>query len=114
MAYTDIEIFEHGDFPLAADLNKIIDNQEFFNETIYPHVFGAKGGSRLIFIYRYRFLWFQGTSGTIENFPDQDESVSISDDDGDFAQYDLNTISWLSPGQIFLVNNCDYAINTPV
>lgn len=107
MPYSSTDKVAHGDFPLAATINNIIANQAVFNVDL-PNDGGYanKGGSRLVFVKCRKFLWFKGT-GSIIDFNDSNNTVSISTDD--FDQYDLDSISWMYQGKIFYVYNCDWA-----
>lgn len=108
MAFTEPTTFVHGDYPLAADLNKLSDNDTHFDQVIYPNIFGARYGSRICYAHTFRYLWFKGT-GTIVDFAEVGDTVSISDD-GTPTQYDLDSISWMAYGKVFLVVNADWSM----
>lgn len=108
MAFTTPHTFAHGEYPIADDMNIFSDNDVYFNGIINPNIFGVRQGSRITFLHTYRFLWFNG-SGTIVDLAGVGDTVSISDD-GSPTQYDLDSISWMAYGKIFLVVNCDWSM----
>jgi len=110
MALVDRPYFKHGDYPLSADLNKLSDNDEYFDEVINPDIFGARYGSRITYSHTYRYLWFKGT-GTIVDLSDSGNTVSLSDD-GVPTQYDLDSIDWMAYGKLYHAINLDYSLES--
>ena len=110
MALVDRPYFRHGDYPLAAELNKLGGNDTYFNDVIDPNVFGARYGSRITYSHSYRYLWYEGT-GTIVDLADVANTVSLSDD-GVPTQYDLDSIDWMAYGKLYQVVNLDYSLES--
>ena len=108
MPFTEPKTFIHGEYPLASDLNKLSDNDTYYDTIINPDIFGARYGSRITYSHTYRFLLFEG-SGTIVDFSGVGDTVSISDD-GSPTLYDLDQISWMVYGKIFQAVNLDWSM----
>lgn len=111
MALIDRPYFKHGDYPLAAELNKLCTNDTEFNDIIDPNIFGARYGSRITYSHSFRYLWFKGT-GTLVSLSDPLDTVSISDDGGVPTQYDLDSIDWMAYGLIYQAINLDYSLES--
>lgn len=110
MALVDRPYFKHGDYPLAAELNKLGSNDTEFNSIIDPNVFGARYGSRITYSHSFRYLWFKGT-GTIVDLSDSGNTVSLSDD-GVPTQYDLDSVDWMSYGKLYQAINLDFSLES--
>jgi hypothetical protein len=112
MSYSETDLFVHGEYPTAAKLNLLIDNQAYFNAVLDPSVYGSKDGSRLVFVNRFRYLWFKGT-GNIIDLSNSSNTVSISESDTDtMTQFDLDSITWMYRGKIYYVYNCTTALES--
>lgn len=109
MPFTEIDRFDHGDYPLSSELNKLSDNDNYFNTVINPNIYGAKDGSRIAYFHTYRFLFGSG-SGDIVDISDPLNTVSVSS-----FPYDLDSISWMAYGKEYLAVNFDWTFerNSP-
>lgn len=112
MSYTETDLFVHGEYPTAAQMNQLISNQSHFNAVLDLVTYGAKDGSRLVFVHSFRYLWFKGT-GQIIDFAEPSNTVSVSESDTDtMTIYDLDGISWMYYGKIYYVYNCTTALES--
>jgi len=112
MPLVDRPYFKHGEYPLAADLNKLGGNDTYFDTVIDPNIFGARYGSRIVYSHTYRYLWFFGT-GTLVDLSDPLNTVSLSDD-GIPTQYDLDSVDWMAYGKLYYALNLDYSLESNV
>ena len=127
--YSVVDEFAHGDYPLAADLNKIKDGINHIgeewedgttpsasdelthrNEAVYQNRENGVGstgreGSDFTFIHTQRWLHYT-SSGAIEDLAGLEDAVSLSND-STYNFYDLDTVSWLSYGSLYRVTGVD-------
>jgi hypothetical protein len=111
MAYEIPEIWQHGDYPTAAKLNKYKSGLDAIHamwgdkDFEYPliHTGGAAVAGELHshwFINRYRYLVYNG-EGSIHDPGNVFDTVSL--EDASWATYDLTTIEWIIPGKLYEV-----------
>ena len=143
MAYSTPVQWSHGDTePTAAQLNKYKDNDVAIYAAlgdemkIAPAGINAENGpyaggtpdrrenSRLIFVHKYRWLYFRGT-GDLYSFSAAagtagddlssvqavaDTEVALTDSTNAMNLYDLSDVTWLSYGQAYQITGLDWAI----
>lgn len=127
MAYQVPKTWAHGDNITHTDLNLYRDGQNTTYEITGDDLLLALvsnsnengpdatpeidpwEGSNLVFIHRYRWLYFT-SSGEINDVDGTEEPVTLTDDDDlDLTLFDLDDVPWLSYGQLYSVNGVAYA-----
>lgn len=114
MAYQVPPRFSHGQFPTAADLNKLSNAIASLNARLGREHWAAdelSGNARIGNVYRW--LWYSTAAGSGAEIVDPagvNDSVSLADTEGEMAVYDLSSVSWLSPGRVYKIVGAKYAI----
>lgn len=109
MSYTPPKVWQHGDYPTAADLNKYKAGLDAVNValgdyTINPAVAVRIGNVQGYYlIHRHRWLIYLG-GGRIEDPSGVGETVTLTaGGGGNWASYDLSQIEWMVPGRLYQV-----------
>ena len=113
-AYAVPPTFAHGDYPLAAELNKIRDGQLYFYETLptygpRPCVREVGTGEQVTFTHRHRWLHYKST-GTIIDPAGIEPDIDLSNPSDSWVNvYDLDSIAWLAYGALYYVEGVTFA-----
>jgi hypothetical protein len=114
MAYVQPPQFAHGDYPTAANLNKIADNLDDIHGTMgdgtfrhYPVIHNL--GNGFTFFHVWRWLLYAGSSGEISDPTGaQTDTIALPDVTSGFGVYDLRQVSWIHLGRNYEVANVDW------
>ena len=115
-AYAVPPEWEHGDYPLAADLNKIRDGQLYFYERMPTYAVNScvkelGSDASLTFTHRHRWLHYKST-GDITDAADASNTESLSNQ-STVNVYDLDSIAWLTYGSVYYVDGVNFASEEP-
>ena len=113
-AYTNAPVFSHGDFPIAANMNKISTGQVHIYEVaptyaIQPCIKKLGTDDQLCITHRFRWLHYKST-GAISDPAGSEDDVSLPNPSDNWVNvYDLDSVPWLSYGAIYYVTGVDFA-----
>lgn len=113
-AYAVPPQFEHGDFALAADLNKISTGQVHFYEVLPTYAVNScvremSTGEQATFTHRHQWLHYKST-GTIYDPAGIEDDIELPNPSDNWVNvYDLDTIAWLSYGAQYYVEGVTFA-----
>lgn len=115
MAYTSPPTFAHGDYPTAANLNILGDDIVALNAKLAAYNYPCPtldSGASAAFVNIYRWLWYQsyGSDATIVDVAGVEDSYTLPESTGAMAVFDLATVDWLTPGRVYAVEGCRYAL----
>lgn len=118
MAYSTPPHFQHGDIPVAADMNKYSDDLEAIHERMgdaiyaFPaaHALPLEDHDQAYMVHRYRWFWFQ-SNGTLVDAADSANTVTLTEDT-EPTLLDLNGVSWMYPGKLYYVTGVTWCMET--
>lgn len=122
MAYEILPRWEHGNTVAASELQKYSDSLDSIYDITgdYKLVsmvgYGEENGpygavrenSDLIFLHKYQWLYFQ-SDGEIVDLSETEDPTSLSESDDALTFFDLDSVPWLSYGQVYRVVGCTWA-----
>lgn len=127
MAYSTPTRWAHGDTPTAAKLQPYSDDLNYIHAITgdkllniaapqkHSRAFGVttdEGEDLTGFCFKHvhRWLTFLG-DGTLSDITESpDYQVSLSEVDNTYTTYDLDSVSWLSYGEFYIVRLCTMAV----
>jgi hypothetical protein len=115
-AYTVAPEWEHGDFPLAADLNKIGTGQTHIYEIALTYARNPASRSladlsaeNINFTHRHRWLHYKSTGQVVDPSGAEEDVELPNPSDNWINVYDLDSIAWLEYGALYTVAGVDMA-----
>lgn len=128
MAYSAPPLWEHGDIPTAADMNKYSDGLNAIYTALVAkrHFPAAKvrqylstgadthfqavttDNSYCVAVHTMRFLVYGG-SGALTNLAGT-ETTSLQDITGGTNIFDLDSVGWLNYGQVYRITGVAWAM----
>lgn len=127
MAYSTPTRWAHGDTPTAVKLQPYSDDLNYIHALAgdkllniaspqkHDAAFGVttdEGEDLTGFCFKHvhRWLTFKG-DGTLADINESADSVvSLSEVDSTYTTYDLDSVSWLSYGEFYIVRLCTMAV----
>jgi hypothetical protein len=127
MAYSAPPLWEHGDIPTAADMNKYSDGltaiynaingkrhapaarwRQYLSASADTHFLAVTtDNSYCVNIHTQRFL-FYGGSGQLTNLAGT-ETTSLPDNTGGTNIFDLDSVGWLNYGLVYEITGVQWA-----
>lgn len=107
MSYQVPEIWQHGDYPTAAKLNKFKAGLDAVNVALGDYSINRAVAVRIgnvqgyYFLHHHRWLLYLG-GGRIEDPTGVGETITLTAGGG-WASYDLSQIEWMVPGRLYQV-----------
>jgi len=123
MAYAVPKVWEHGDVPTAADMDKYSDaldaihaksgdvarNYAALREREFYRAEFAD--SDYFLVHKFRYLFFKST-GSIVSLADSTQTESLSDGGAAWGVYDLDGVSWLAYGMVYQVTGVSFCFES--
>ena len=117
---TTAPVFSHGEFPVAAELNKIVDGQKeiyavartYARNSFAPEM---DTGERATFTHAKKWLHYKSTGTIIDPARDANpaagnDPVSLPNPSNNWVNtFDLDSVAWIAYGSIYYVEGTDFA-----
>ena len=112
----------HGDQTVsAANMNKYEDAIAFLQAALGDENHAVRdndpamegGGVDLYIVNAWRWLHYQNNvdeAAKIQDISGANPDSSLTESETSMAVYDLGNVSWLTPGQVYRVVGCKYAV----
>jgi len=114
-AWATPAVYSHGDYPIAANLNKFSNGQLHIYEKAPDILFCnavpyITSGEYMRFVHRHRYLHYKSSGQLVDNVVGQvEETISLPNTTDDWVNvYDLDQVSWLSYGAVYYVTGVDF------
>lgn len=123
MAYERPTQWTHGDIPTAAYLNHYSNSLGYLVPFFVSRQFHTKAsnsadGTWFALTKKYRWLHYivasSKSDGEIEDPGGVQDNVVLSKGDGGWNVLDLDTITWLTPGKLYLVKDVKVALESKI
>ena len=116
MAYSTPTRFSHGDQTVsAANFNVFSDDLTVLKAALVGEnwaVGDTATGVALSFVNLWRWLWYKARPSTTVVLSDPSgtgSDVTLGSDSSQMVAYDLANVSWLTPGQVYIVTGAQFA-----
>ena len=119
MAYVRIAPFAHGNIPVAATFNQMIDNLDAIKVLMdaqmtnpaSPIYDGDPDDGYWLFTHLYRYLRYEAAC-VVTDPTNGVNSTTLPDTDDALGVYDLEQVSWLHYGMTYAVDGAGWAFET--
>lgn len=111
MAYAVPKVWQHGDYPTAAELNKYKSGLDAIHDALGDASLNMAVARRIApvqgyyFLHRHRWLIYRADpdAGRIEDPAGVGDTVTLTATGSSWGSYDLGQIDWLVPGKLYQV-----------
>ena len=112
MAYQKPKQWSHGDEVCASELQKYSDSLDYLNTLVsssgrnYATPFSRFDDTQQFWLIHTKPFLIYASTGVLSDPSGINEDVSLSNNGEPFNSYDLDTISWLSYGDLYKIVGC--------